>query len=167
MQQLPVNKAALPAPMLRQAGLVSQGLKIGLPIIGVGIGIYALKKLLFRRNPDGTSSKVAPSMSDMVLQKENLTITPGDAALFANTLYGAMLDFGTDEKNIYSTFDKIQTKDDMLLVIKAFGMKMYLWGGRAAFLGQEYNLIGWLRFELTDKEIVKIKPKFDSWGIPL
>lgn len=157
MQQLPpVNKAAL----------IAQGLKIGLPIIGVGIGIYTIRKLL-KRNPDGTSSKVAPSIKDTVIHRENLTISVSDAALFANTLYGAMLDFGTDEKIIYSTIDKIQTKDDMLLVIKAFGMKMYLWGARAAFFGQEYNLIGWLRKELAENDIKKIKPKFDSWGIPL
>ncbi len=157
MQQLPpVNKAAL----------IAQGLKIGLPIIGIGIGIFAIKKLL-KRNPDGTSSKVAPSIKDTVIHKENLTISVSDAALYANTLYGAMLDFGTDEKVIYSIIDKIQSKDDMLLVIKAFGMKQYLWGTRAAFLGQEFNLIGWLRQELGESEISKIKPKFDSWGIPL
>lgn len=157
MQQLPpVNKAAL----------IAQGLKIGLPIIGIGIGIFAIKKLL-KRNPDGTSSKVAPSIKDTVIHKENLTISVSDAALYANTLYGAMLDFGTDEKVIYSIIDKIQSKDDMLLVIKAFGMKQYLWGTRAAFLGQDFNLIGWFRQELGESEISKIKPKFDSWGIPL
>ncbi|WP_430933241.1 hypothetical protein [Saccharicrinis sp. 156] len=157
MQQLPpVNKAAL----------ITQGLKIGLPIIGVGIGIYAIRRM-FKRNPDGTTTRVAPSLKDTVIQKTNLTISTSDAALFANTLYGAMLDFGTDEKTIFSIMDKINTKDDMLLVIKTFGMKMYLWGTRAAFLGQDYNLIGWLRFELGDKEIAKIKPKFDGWGIPL
>jgi hypothetical protein len=68
---------------------------------------------------------------------------------------------------IYGIIDKINTKDDMLLVIRTFGMKQYLWGTRAAFIGQDYNLIGWLRFELDDKEIAKIKPKFDQWGIPL
>ena len=78
-----------------------------------------------------------------------------------------MLDFGTDEKVIYSTIDKIQGKDDMLLVIKAFGMKKYLWGARDPWFGQEYNLIGWLRSELSKKEVEKIKPKFDGWGIPL
>jgi len=149
-----------------KAALISTGIRIGVPVLAIGVGVYVIRKM-FKRNPDGTSSTVAPSLKDMVLQKENLTISPSDAALFANTLYGAMLDFGTDEKTIYSTIDKIQTKDDMLLVIKAFGMKMYLWGTRAAFLGQNYNLIGWLRFELDDKEIAKIKPKFDSWGIPL
>lgn len=157
----------LPIPPVNKAALIANAIKYGLPILGVGIGIYAVKKLLFRKNPDGTSSKIAPSMSDTTVNRSNLTISASDAALFANTLYGAMLDFGTDEETIFSTIEKIQSKDDMLLVIKAFGMKQYLWGCRAAFLGQDYNLIGWLRFELDDKEIAKIKPKFDTWGIPL
>ncbi len=158
MQQLsPVNKAAL----------IANGLKYGLPILGVGIGIYAIKKLLTKKNSDGTSSRVAPSIKDTVIDRQKLTISASDAALYANTLYGAMLDFGTDEAAIYGTMDKIQSKDDMLLVIKAFGMKQYLWGGRAAFLGQDYNLIGWLRAELGEEEIAQIKPRFDSWGIPL
>ncbi|MCU4158391.1 hypothetical protein J1N10_20635 [Carboxylicivirga sp. A043] len=157
MQKLPpVNKAAL----------VANSIKYGLPILGVGIGIYAVRRML-KRNPDGTSSRVAPSIKDTVIDRQNLTISASDAALYANTLYGAMLDFGTDEKVIYSTIDKIQSKDDMLLVIKAFGMKQYLWGTRAAFLGQDFNLIGWFRQELSESEISKIKPKFDSWGIPL
>jgi hypothetical protein len=149
-----------------KAALIGTGIRIGVPFLAIGLGVYAIRKM-FKLNADGTTSTVAPSLKDMVLQKENLTISPSDAALYANTLYGAMLDFGTDEKTIYSTIDKIQTKDDMLLVIKVFGMKMYLWGGRAAFLGQEYNLIGWFRFELNSKEIAKIKTKFDGWGIPL
>lgn len=154
-------------PPVNKAALIANGLKYGLPILGVGIGIYAVKKLLFKRNPDGTSSKIAPSLKDTVIQRANLTITPSDAALFANTLYGAMQNFGTDEHVIFSTIDKLTTKDDMLLVIKAFGMKKYLWGARDPWFGQETNLIGWLRAELKKKEIAIIKPKFDEWGIPL
>ena len=81
-------------------------------LLRVGIGIYAVKKLLFKKNPDGTSSRVAPSIKDTVIDRQNLTISASDAALYANTLYGAMLDFGTDEKVIYSTIDNIQSKDD-------------------------------------------------------
>ncbi len=151
-----------------KAALITTGLKFGIPVIAIGAGIFFIKKMLKgKSNQDGTSSSAAPSLKETVIKKDNLTIAPSDAALFANTLYGAMLDFGTDEKTIYSTLDKISTKDDMLLVIKAFGMKQYLWGGRAAFLGQDYNLIGWLRSELSDSEIAKIKPKFEKWGIPL
>ncbi len=151
-----------------KAALIGTGIKYGIPVVAIGIGFFAIRKLLKKKtNTDGTSSRVAPSIKDTVIQKENLTITPSDAALFANTLYGAMLDFGTDEKTIFSTIDKINTKDDMLLVIKAFGMKQYLWGTRVAFIGQNYNLIGWLGFELGESELAKIKPKFDNWGIPL
>jgi hypothetical protein len=151
-----------------KAALIATGIKYGIPVVAIGVGILLIRRAIKKKaNPDGTSSRVAPSIKDTVIQKENLTISASDAALFANTLYGAMLDFGTDEKTIYSIMDKINTKDDMLLVIKTFGMKQYLWGTRAAFIGQDYNLIGWLRFELDDKEIEKIKPKFDQWGIPL
>jgi hypothetical protein len=149
-----------------KAALMATGIKIGIPILVVGLGVVIIKKM-FNRNADGTSSSGAPSLKDTVINKQNLSISVSDAALFANTLYGAMLDFGTDEKTIYSTINKIQSKDDMLLVIKAFGMKQYLWGTRAALIGQNYNLIGWLKFELSDGDISKIKSKFDQWGIPL
>ncbi|WP_075603960.1 hypothetical protein [Saccharicrinis aurantiacus] len=149
-----------------KAALLTTGIKIGVPMVAIGVGIILVKRML-KKNADGTSTRTAPSLKETHIQKNNLTITTSDAALFANTLYGAMLDFGTDEKTIFSILDKIKTKDDMLLVIKTFGMKMYLWGSRAAFLGQNYNLIGWFRFELGTKEIAQIKPKFDEWGIPL
>ncbi len=149
-----------------KAALITTGIKVGVPVVALGVGVILIRKM-FKKNHDGTSTRVAPSLKDTVIQNENLTITSSDAALFANTLYGAMLDIGTDEEIIFSTMDKVKSKDDMLLVIKTFGMKQYLWGARAAFLGQDYNLIGWLRFELNDKEIAKIKPKFDEWGIPL
>ncbi len=149
-----------------KAALINTGIRFGLPVLGIGAGLLILRKRL-KRNQDGTSSAIAPSIKDTVIDKQNLTISTSDAALFANTLYGAMLNFGTDEDAIFNTIDQIQTKDDMLLVIKAFGMRMFLGGTRAAFLGQKYNLIGWLRFELTKKELSKIKPKFNSWGIPL
>jgi hypothetical protein len=152
--------------MVNKAAMIGKGIKIGVPVLAIGTGIYLIKRM-FKRNPDGTSTRVAPSLKDTVIQKENLTISPSDAALFANTLYGAMLDFGTDEKTIYNVIGKISTKDDMLLVIKAFGMKQYLWGTRTALIGQNYNLLGWLRFELSDREIAKIKAKFDQWGIPI
>jgi hypothetical protein len=152
--------------LVNKAAMIGMGIKIGVPVLAIGTGIYLIKRM-FKRNPDGTSSRVAPSLKDTVIQKENLTISPSDAALFANTLYGAMLDFGTDEKTIYNIIEKISSKDDMLLVIKAFGMKQYLWGTRTALIGQNYNLLGWLRFELSDREIAKIKGKFDQWGIPI
>ncbi|MCK5906535.1 MAG: hypothetical protein KAG37_03040, partial [Flavobacteriales bacterium] len=101
--------------------LTSMGIKIGIPVVVIGAGIFLIKKM-FVRNADGTSTVVAPSLKNTSINKSNLTISTSDAGIFANTLYGAMLDFGTDEKTIYSIMDKINSKDDMLLVIKSFGM---------------------------------------------
>lgn len=151
-----------------KAALVGTGIKVGGTALLVGLAYVFVRKLLKgRTNADGTSVRIAPTLKNTKIETSKLTITTSDAALFANTLYTAMLNFGTDEASIYSVINKINTKDDMLLVIKTFGMKMYLMGGRAAFLGQNINLIGWLRAELDSKEIAKMKPKFNSWGIPL
>ena len=151
-----------------KAALITTGIKVGVPVVAIGVGVLLVRRAIKKnKNHDGSSPGNAPSLDKMTIEGDKLTITPTDAALFANTLYGAMLNFGTDEKAIYSTIDKVNTKDDMLLVIRAFGMKKYLWGARDPWFGQKINLIGWLRSELKEKEIAIIKPKFDSWGIPL
>ncbi len=148
--------------------LIKTGLTVGGGVAVLGTGLLIMRKIRKRkRNSDGTTSKVAPSLKNAKIEKTNLTISVSDAAIYANTLYGAMQNWGTDEKTIYSTINKINTKDDMLLVIKTFGMKKYLLGGRASFLGQDLNLIGWLKKELKERQLARIKPKFDSWGIPL
>lgn len=146
----------------------SQLIKAG-AITGLGLGGFLLVRKIVRskRNADGTKTNTAPALNDLKINGSNLTITPTDAAVYANTLYGAMLNFGTDEEAIFSTMDEIITKDDMLLVIKAFGMKKYMWGARTLILGQDFNLIGWLRKELSSRDIKKIKTKFDTWGIPI
>ena len=150
-----------------KAALTIAGLKIGGTAVVLGVGFLLVRKLIKGKNPDGTSSREAPSLKDFKIDTSKLTISPSDAALFANSIYGAMLNFGTDEETIFSVFSKLNTKDDLLLLIKTFGMKQYLWGARTAFIGQNFNLIGWLRSELTNDEIAKIKPKFDGFGIPL
>ena len=149
--------------------LAMTGIKIGVPVVLIGVGFFAVKKMLKgkKTNEDGTATAEAPTLNTMVVRKQDLSISASDAALFANTLYTAMNMPGTDEKTIYSTIDKINNKSDMLLVIKTFGMKRYWLGERALFMGEPLNLIGWLRAELSDSEIAKIKPKFQQWGIPL
>jgi hypothetical protein len=87
------------AAQANKAAMITTGIKIGVPVVAIGVGIYLIRRAIKKRsNPDGTSSRVAPSLKDTVIETKNLTITPSDAALFANTLYGAMLDFGTDER---------------------------------------------------------------------
>ena len=82
--------------------LTSIGIKMGIPLAVIGTGIFLIRKLFKGSNADGTSSITAPSLKNTTINKSKLTISISDAGLFANTLYGAMLDFGTDEKTIYS-----------------------------------------------------------------
>ncbi len=148
--------------------LINTGIKVGGTALAVGAGYLLIRKLLKgKANSDGTSTKVAPTLKSMRIESSGLSITTSDAALYASTLYTAMVDFGTEEEIIYSVIDKVKTRNDMLLVIRTFGVKKYLWGSRAAFIGQNINLVGWLRAELSSREIARIKPKFDNWGIPL
>ena len=148
--------------------LRSVAINILLPTAIVGGGILAIKKMFFgSNNADGTSTTEAPRISKMKINKSELTITVDDAGLIANNLYGAMRTFGTDEKLIFSSIDLVNTRDDMLLVIRTFGLKRYLVGTWSRFLGNDINLIGWLRAELSESDLNKLKVKFDKWGIPL
>ena len=71
-----------------KTALITTGIKIAVPVIAIGAGVLVIRKVFKKKtNPDGTSSKVAPSIKDTVIQRENLTISASDAALFANTLY--------------------------------------------------------------------------------
>jgi len=147
-----------------KTALISTGLNFGIPLLALGVGALVIKKIINKAT--NNTSSTAPTLKDISIDPKNLTIGETDAVLFANTLYNAMADWGTDEQAIFSTFEKIKSKDDMLLVVRKFGMKKYMGVGRAAILGQDYNLIGWLRMELDEKDMSKIKSKFISWGIP-
>lgn len=149
-----------------KAALLTSGVKVAVPIAVIGVGVLLFRRM-FKKNSDGTSTQVAPSLKDMSINTNELTISTSDAALLANTLYGAMLIIGTDEKAVFSSIDKLKSKDDALLLIRAFGMKKYFLGARSSILGQKLNLLGWLRAELNDNDLAKIKVKFDEWGIPI
>lgn len=153
--------------------LVKTGLSVGVPVIGVAsvvfIAMYKLKKAKeSKRNDDGTPRHSAPSIADMTVVSSNLTITPDDAALMAQTLYQSMQGFGTKEETVYDIINnKLKTKDDLLLLISKFGLRKNLWGTRAGFIGADINLIAWLNIDLSKRELDKIRPTFERFGIPL
>lgn len=131
---------------------------------GAFLGYKYLKR---NKNTDGTSKSVAPSIATMTIASNNLTINVDEAGLMAQSLYNAMQGFGTQEDVIYSVFERIKTRDDLLLVIKRFGLRKNLNGTRAAFIGRDINLIGWLKEDLKESELAKIKPVFDKFAIAL
>jgi hypothetical protein len=151
-------------------GASSKTIRYGVPVVA-GVGLLLILKTVIKRkkntNSDGTKPSIAPSIADIKIVSSNLTISPDTAALMAQTLYQAMANFGTDEDAIYSVFNKIQSKDDLLLLISKFGLRKNLWGTRAGFIGQDVNLITWLNTDLSKRELSKIRPVFDRFNIPL
>ncbi|BDD02465.1 hypothetical protein [Persicobacter psychrovividus] len=132
-----------------------------LPAVGIGAGVFVLKKFLSKQK----EATEAPSMK-LSIKKSNLTIDENQARMMANSLYQAMASFGTDEATIMNIFRQLQSKDDALLVIKHFGQKRYLAGTRSAFLGQQMNLMLWLKAELSGNYLESISKKFQAWTIP-
>ena len=101
---------------------------------------------------------------------KNLTVTTSDAILIAQQLLSAMDQYGTDEKTIVALLDGLN-RDDLLFVIKIFGIKKYNGVGEAMGLdsfiyAQNLNLAGWLKSELSGKELDKVAAMFANFKIP-
>lgn len=101
---------------------------------------------------------------------KNLTVTTSDAILIAQQLLSAMDQYGTDEKTIVALLDGLN-RDDLLFVIKIFGIKKYNGVGEAVGLdrfiyAQNLNLAGWLKSELSGNELDKVAAMFANFKIP-
>lgn len=108
-------------------------------------------------------------LGDVEVSMRNLTISNGDAILIAQNLLSAMDKWGTDVDAIYQNLDQLQTKDDLLLVIKKFGSKPYSgtgladsWWTRVGY----FNLNGWFRKEMTKKQLGPVIEKYKELGVP-
>jgi hypothetical protein len=105
------------------------------------------------------------------VNKSNLTITDTQAVIIADNLLAAMNKYGTDEKAIFENLDGLN-ENDLLLVIKKFGLKPYHPSGFLAtmwyqikFFSSDLSLIGWLREELKGKDYERVKQIFNSNNI--
>lgn len=92
--------------------------------------------------------------------KSKATISDAIANSYANQLYNAMKNYGTDNDAIYQILQKLQKKEDFLKVYNAFGTKSYVGvivggspGTVASYLGMydNFDLIEWFRNEVGYK----------------
>ena len=63
---------------------------------------------------------------DVEIDDTKVTISDSVANTYANQLYGAMSNAGTDEDLIYAIMKKIEKKDDFRKVYNAYGKKSYV-----------------------------------------
>lgn len=111
------------------------------------------------------------ALGDLKVDNSQLQITNNQAIVISENLLAAMNKYGTDEKTILDNLAPLQ-KDDLLLVMKTFGVKPYNGAGLATrdyekmFFAQDLNLIGWLKAELNDKDLADVKAIFETQNIP-
>lgn len=130
----------------------------------VGLLILIVLLQLFKRRKDGTS---ADALEQLEVNDNALSIDDNKAILIAENLLGAMNRYGTDETAIFANLKNLN-KNDLMLVIKKFGVKPYNGAGLATrsyekkFLSQDLNLLGWLRNELSGNDLEQVKSIFNT-----
>jgi hypothetical protein len=147
--------------MAENTGNIIEGLAIA------GVAIWGISKLdsIF-----GSGSPNDPKQQDFLTQLDKeILATPGTGTYseaqfdqFGDLLQAAMEGMGTDENAIYSVMDKMQSKLDVLLLIKAFGIRYY-----QEFLnvGENYTLDQWFQNELSQSAIDDINAGLAAKGI--
>jgi hypothetical protein len=143
----------------------------GVAVIGTFIFIKIRKWKKTREAKKYGAEEFAGEIMGIKINANNTTISSGDAIIIAQNILNAMDRWGTDEDAIIDNLNRLKTKDDLLLVIQKFGMKMY--DGMvladdpiARFFGTILNMQGWLRRELGRRDTERVKAIYDKLGVP-
>jgi hypothetical protein len=119
--------------------------------------------------PSDTKAEMEAELAN--LEVEGSTLSDGEAIIIAQNLFNAMDRWGTDESAVLDNLALAQTKGDMHLIIKKFGIKPYDGVGLSDTLlsnlmyRQMKNLQGWLRVELSGRSLRNAKGIFDNLGV--
>lgn len=124
---------------------------------------------LYRKNK--TTATTQKSIDGISVDKTSLTITDSQATVIAENLLGAMNRYGTDEQTIINNLKTLK-KDDILLVMKKFGVRPYNGNALATrsyekqFFSTDLDLIGWLKEELDGEDLNEVSNIFLNAQIP-
>ena len=78
------------------------------------------------------------------IETNETSFSPTQLNAYATTLFYAMEGVGTNEEKIYSVFEQMKTRSDILALIQAYGIK------------DSMNLNQWISSELTSRELKKL-----------
>ena len=87
------------------------------------------------------------------INKKNITLSQVQLNTLADKIFKAVSGIGTDERSILDAFRTLKTTDDVLALIKTFGVR------------DTMTLREWLYDDLSNSEISKINDIFLSKGI--
>ena len=137
---------------------------VGGVLIGGTLSLALLIKMLKKDTVTVEGEKMAQAISQLPLNTSNVTLSGNDLTMMAQQLMAAMDRVGTDDDSIYRVLQRIATKDDLVALIKAFGVHRYYLWGRSESRGAYLNLTEWLKKELSgsafEKNVAAIYQKF-------
>jgi hypothetical protein len=166
----------LPVTLLGKAGIKNEKnaklIVYGTLLVVGGIALFIIGKKI--KNLIGGPTFNAVTMNDQLsnldINMSNVTISQADATIISNNLLVAMNWFGTDDQAIIDNLSRLQTKEDLVLIIKTFGIKLYDGFG----LGEDWlsrkistpkDLNGWIRAELSGSNLQKVKDIYNNLGV--
>ena len=114
---------------------IAKIIKIIVVIIAVIVGYRYLKKYLKKRKNQAVLSEL-----DKDINVSKLSYQLSYYGIWAKDLFNAMDGVGTNEQVIYDVMKKMQSKDDVLQIITAFGVE------------DEETLTQWIVSELSTDE---------------
>ena len=133
--------------------------------IGGAIAIVAIGYAIIRRVQGGIGSFLkdksvgAKEFAPVQIDVTRATISDAIANNYANQLFNAMKDYGTDNDVIYEILEKLQNKEDFRKVYNSFGKKSYYVYGEPTvsayvFGYSNLDLIEWLNKEIGYKNSI-------------
>ncbi len=131
-------------------------LKYGIIAVVVLIIFFVVwNKLSISKSDAANANKEKDIMREVnnEINQSNITLTQVQLNTLADKIYKAVKGIGTDEKSIYDAMRTLQTKDDVLALIKTFSVR------------DSMTLREWLYDDLNNSEISKINDIFLSKGI--
>lgn len=141
--------------------------KTGIKVIGV-VSVLGLGYAVYRHFSDSSKKSPGNDLSKLQINTRNLTYGQSVYGTMAQKIYLAMDEIsykGYNAADIFSVLNSMRTYDDMLMLIKTFGVRRYgmitiLW------MGDDLNLMGWLTNKLNSSDKEKAGTIFRSFGLP-
>lgn len=140
-------------PEILQTGMILGGLFL----------VYRLLRPAGAKEQQQTATTVKSDIVKEESKGEQQSYSNSNYKTLADKLYSAMNTSGTDEAAIYSVFEQMKNKIDVLKLVEAYGVRqLYQFG---VPIGGKQNLAQALSDELSSNEIAKVNQILFKKGI--
>lgn len=146
---------------------INQLLLAGGVLVGGALSLALLLKVLKKDRVAVEGERLAQAISQLPMNAGNVTLSANDLTLMAQQLMAAMDKVGTDGESLFRVLQRATTKDDLVALIKAFGVHRYYGWGRSDKRGAYLNLTEWLKRELSGSAFSKnVAAIYQKFGMP-